>query len=68
MKMAAMFVVKDGLETEFDIFDDSQTMLSALNGCHSHAMDTRLDYCEWHFGMRMNMHLPFPNRRTADSR
>ena len=27
-----MFVVKDGLETEFDIFDDSQKMASALNG------------------------------------
>ena len=27
-----MFVVKDGLEIEFDIFDDSQKMASALNG------------------------------------
>ena len=27
-----MFVVKDGLETEFDIFDDSQKMAAALNG------------------------------------
>ena len=27
-----MFVVKDGLETEFDIFDDSQKMASALTG------------------------------------
>ena len=27
-----MFVVKDGLETEFDIFDDSQKMASALSG------------------------------------
>ena len=27
-----VFVVKDGLETEFDIFDDSQKVASALNG------------------------------------
>ena len=27
-----MFVVKDGLETEFDIFDDSQAMAEALHG------------------------------------
>ena len=27
-----MFVVKDGLETEFDIFDDSQAMAEALQG------------------------------------
>ena len=26
------FVVKEGLETEFDIFDDSQKMAAALNG------------------------------------
>ena len=26
------FVVKDGLETEFDVFDDSQKMAAALNG------------------------------------
>ena len=27
-----MFVVKDGLETEFHVFDDSQKMAMALNG------------------------------------
>ena len=27
-----VFVVKDGLETEFDIFDDSQKLAAALNG------------------------------------
>ena len=27
-----MFVVKDGLETEFQVFDDSQKMAMALNG------------------------------------
>ena len=27
-----MFVVKDGLETEFHLFDDSQKMADALNG------------------------------------
>ena len=26
------FVVKEGLETEFDIFDDSQKVAAALNG------------------------------------
>jgi hypothetical protein len=26
-----MFVVKDGLETEFHLFDDSQKMAAALN-------------------------------------